>query len=103
MRLNEKKQQFAHAGEILERNFITFNNLSQNQVSKRIGVAQSRISELVTGTKRFNPDLDLRLCRFFGLPDGSFLDTQTKFDLKKKFAEIEDTLNMIVPLRKFKK
>jgi antitoxin HigA-1 len=99
---NDTVYHFDHAGEVLQRQFISFNKLAQGYLARAIGISQARISELVTGTKRFNADLDLRLCKFFGLPNGSFLDTQTQFDLKKKYFEIEDELNKIIPLRKLK-
>jgi addiction module HigA family antidote len=69
-----------HPGKILKAEFLAEAGLSQNQLANAIGVPANRIHAIVNGTRGITADTDLRLCRFFSLPEGYFLRLQNAFD-----------------------
>ena len=67
-------------GEMLLEEFLEPLALTQYRLAKEIGVSQRRIGEIVAGNRAITADTDLRLCRFFGLSDGSWLHLQADYD-----------------------
>jgi len=53
--------------------------LSQYRLAKEIGVPAQRINEIVAGRRAITADIDLRLCRFFGLSNGYWLRAQAAY------------------------
>ena len=76
------------------------NNLSQNALSKSIGVAPSRITDIVNGRRGITADTDLRLTCFFGLSEGYFLRLQDHIETTLTKQKISAELNRIIPLKK---
>jgi addiction module HigA family antidote len=58
-------------------------DLSQNQLAIAIGVPPNHIHAIVNGTRGITADTDLRLCKFFSLPEGNFLRLQNAFNTLK--------------------
>jgi addiction module HigA family antidote len=69
-----------HPGEILLEEFLKPMGITQARLAKEIGVPRERIGEVVAGKRPITADLDLRLCRFFGLSEGYWLRGQAHFD-----------------------
>lgn len=67
-------------GEMLLEEFLKPGGLSQYRLAKEIGVPPQRIGEIVAGRRAITADTDLRLCRFFGLSDGWWLNLQARYD-----------------------
>lgn len=86
-------------GEALREEFMEPFGLSQNALAKALGVPQNRISEIVLGKRGISADTDLRLCRYFGLPDGYFAGMQLDFERIVTKRAISGSLRNIVPLR----
>jgi plasmid maintenance system antidote protein VapI len=42
-------------------------------------------------------DIDLRLCRYFGLSEGYFLRLQNSYELMEAKRSLGETLNQIIP------
>lgn len=49
------------------------NGLSQKQLEKKVGISQSTISSILTGTRDLTVDHMIRLAKFFGVPAAVFL------------------------------
>ena len=75
-----KKLALVPPGELLLEEFLIPMGLSQTCLAKEIGVPPRRISEIVTGKRAISADSDLRLCRFFGLSNGYWLQAQAAYD-----------------------
>ena len=88
-----------HIGKILFREFIEPYNLSQNALAKAIGVAPSRITDIVNGHRGVTADTDLRLTRLFGLSEGYFLRLQEHIETTLVRQRIAAELEKIVPLK----
>ena len=89
-----------HAGKILFEEFMEPYKLSQNALAKAIGVAPSRITDIVNGRRRITADTDLRLNRLFSLSEGYFLRLQEHIETTLVKQKIDKELKKIVPLEK---
>ena len=74
--------------------------LSQNALAKAIGVAPSRITDIVNGHRGITVDTDLRLTRLFGLSEGYFLRLQEHIETTLIKQKINAELKKIIPLKK---
>ena len=74
--------------------------LSQNALAKAIGVAPSRITDIVNGRRGITVDTDLRLTRLFSLSEGYFLRLQEHIETTLIKQKINAVLKKIVPLEK---
>jgi addiction module HigA family antidote len=88
-----------HIGKILQEEFMEPYKLSQNALAKAIGVAPSRITDIVNGRRTVTADTDLRLTRLFGLSEGYFLRIQEHIETTLARRKIQAELEKIVPLK----
>ncbi len=80
-----------HPGEILRLEFLEPLSITPYRLSKDIGVAQTRISEILSAKRSITADTALRLSRYFGNSAQFWLNLQTQYDLRQaqeKNAEI---------------
>ena len=89
-----------HAGKILFEEFMEPYKLSQNALARTIGVAPSRITDIINGRRGITADTDLRLTRLFGLSEGYFLRIQEHIETTLIKQKIGEELKKIVPLGK---
>lgn len=89
-----------HIGKILFEEFMEPYKLSQNALAKAIGVAPSRITDIVNGRRGITADTDLRLTRLFSLSEGYFLRLQEHIETTITKQKISSELARIVPLKK---
>jgi len=54
-----------HPGEILFEEFLKPMGISQNQLSRDLGVSPRRINEIIHGKRRVTADTALRLAAYF--------------------------------------
>ncbi len=69
--------------------------LNQLEVAMHTQIHAPRLSEIFANKRRVTPDADLRLCKFFKLKDGHFLQLQNLYDLEKSRMKIADRLDNI--------
>jgi len=89
-----------HIGKILFDEFMEPYNLSQNALARAIGVAPSRITDIVNGRRGITADTDLRLTRLFSLSEGYFLRLQEHIETTLVKQKIKSELARIIPLKK---
>ena len=85
-------------GEVLQEEFLTPLNLSQNALAKAIRVPTNRINNIINGKLGISADTDLRLTKYFNLSSGYFLRLQNNFNLLQARREIEKELEHITPI-----
>ncbi|MCB9987809.1 MAG: HigA family addiction module antidote protein [Rhodospirillales bacterium] len=90
----------AHPGLVLKREILEKLGMSQNYLAHSIHVPANRIHDIVRGRRAITADTDLRLCKFFGLPEGYWLRLQNAHDLRNARPEIAFDLDRIMPYRK---
>ena len=58
----------------------------------------SSIQQIIQGKSPMTADVDLRLCRYFGLSDGYFLRLHYAYELIEAKRNLGDILRQIVPI-----
>ncbi|MEQ9230142.1 MAG: HigA family addiction module antitoxin [Cyclobacteriaceae bacterium] len=76
-----------HPGEILKEEFLQPMNISAYKLANRIGVQQTRISQIIKGTRSITADTSIRLAKFFGTTEAFWLNLQREYDLRKAKEE----------------
>jgi antitoxin HigA-1 len=87
-----------HPGEILNEVFLAPLALSQYQLAKEIDVPARRINEIVHGQRRITADTALRLARFFGTSERSWLNLHPRYDLEIEKDRLGDPLDESRPM-----
>jgi addiction module HigA family antidote len=76
-----------HPGEILRLEFLEPLDITPYRLSKDIGVAQTRISEILSEKRSITADTALRLSRYFGNSAQFWMNLQTQYDLRQAEEE----------------
>lgn len=87
-----------HPGEILQLEFLEPLNITPYRLSKDIGVAQTRISEILSGKRSITADTALRLSRYFGNSAQFWLNLQTQYDIRLAVEKNGEAYNRIPKL-----
>lgn len=93
-----KKLANVHPGEILKKDFLGPMNITAYALAKAIGVDQTRISQLIKGTRSFTADTALRLSKYFNTSAEFWLNAQSRFDLEEE-KEKNDFYDNIIPYK----
>ena len=89
-----------HPGEILMEEFLKPMNITAYQLSKDIGIPQTRISQIVKGKRRITADTALRLSSYFGNSAKFWLGLQDDFDLEEQRLRSFEIIRKIRNLKK---
>jgi antitoxin HigA-1 len=84
-----------HPGEILKLDFLEPMNITPYRLSVDIGVAQTRMSEIINGKRRISADTAIRLSRYFGNSAQFWLNLQAGYDLRLAQAENQAVYELI--------
>ena len=84
-----------HPGEILLEEFLNPMGISQYRLSKKVGLPQRRIGEIVAGKRAITADTALRLAAFFGTDAQSWINLQSRYDTEMARATMVDVLSKI--------
>jgi addiction module HigA family antidote len=90
-----KKLKNIHPGEILHEEFLEPLNISAYKLSKDIGIAQTRISEIIKGNRRISADTALRLSLYFGNSPKFWLGLQDDYDIEEEYQSNKSKLKSI--------
>ncbi|AVH63785.1 HigA family addiction module antitoxin [Nostoc sp. 'Peltigera membranacea cyanobiont' N6] len=93
--MNNNRLPNIHPGEILQIEFLEPSNITAYRLSKDIGVAQTRISEILSGKRSITADTALRLSHCFGNTAQFWLNLQTQYDLRQALEENSEVYNQI--------
>ncbi len=78
-----KKLPPIHPGEILAEDFMKPLGLSQNALSRHLGVPPVTINKIVHGKRAITTETAFRLARFFGNTPGFWLNLQKDYEIEK--------------------
>ncbi len=87
-----------HPGEILRLEFLEPMNVTAYQLSKDIGVSQTRISEILSDKRSITADTALYLSSYFVNSAQFWLNLQTHYDLRQAQAENKEIYGRIATL-----
>ena len=82
---------FIHPGEHLAEYIEEF-EITPYRLAQDIHVQQTRISQIIKGTRSISADTAIRLSRYFGTTPQFWLNLQNAYDLAKAEAEIHDAI-----------
>jgi antitoxin HigA-1 len=86
-----------HPGEILREEFLKPMGITAYRLAKETRIPQTRIGEIIKGTRSISAATALRFARFFGTSPEFWINLQNHFDLEEKKKEIETDLKKIRP------
>jgi addiction module HigA family antidote len=84
-----------HPGEVLRLEFLEPLDITPYRLSKDIGVAQTRISEILSAKRSITADTALRLSRYFDNSAQFWLNLQTQYDLRQAQEENAEVYSRI--------
>lgn len=85
--MNSNRLPNIHLGEILKLEFLEPLDITSYRLSKDLGVAQTRISEILAGKRSITADTALRLSRYFGNSPQFWMNLQAQHDLRQAQEE----------------
>lgn len=86
-----------HAGELLVSEFMEPLDLTAEMLAASLGIEPARLHDVISGKKRVDADLDLRLARYFRMSDGFFLGLQIDHELMQAKRALNGELERILP------
>jgi addiction module HigA family antidote len=86
------------AGEVLVMEFLEPMNIGPDSLATALGIPQNRLRDIITGKRGISVDMDLRLCKYFGLTDGYFTGLQLDFDRIAAKRTLLNDLEKMYPL-----
>ncbi len=84
-----------HPGEILKLDFLEPMNITSYRLSVDIGVAQTRMSEIINGKRGISADTAIRLSRYFNNSAQFWLNLQAGYDLRLAQAQNQELYDRI--------
>lgn len=73
-----------HPGEVLKEEFLFPLEISAYRLGKETFIPQTRISEILKGSRRITADTALRLSKYFGTTAKFWLGLQDDYDLEEE-------------------
>jgi addiction module HigA family antidote len=73
--------------------------LAQKEIAEATGIPTAHLSGLKNGTRRFTPEYDLRLSRYFRQSEGFWLRLQLRADLRRTMAEKPSIKKVVKPIK----
>ena len=93
--MEDSRLPIIHPGEILRLEFLEPLSITPYRLSKDIGVAQTRIGEILSGKRSVTADTALRLSRYFNNSAQFWLNLQTQYDLRRAQEENKEVYSQI--------
>ena len=85
--MNSARLSNIHPGEILRLEFLEPLEITPYRLSKDIGVAQTRIGEILSEKRSITADTALRLSKYFGNSAQFWMNLQSQYDLRQAKEE----------------
>lgn len=86
---------FPSPGEILRKHFMAPRGISIYRLAKDSGIPATRVSGILRGQRKINPEAALRLARYFSNAPEFWLDIQNRFDLAEERRRLKEELYRI--------
>ncbi len=86
-----------HAGDVVASELMEPLTMSAGELAAAVGVDVRRLSDVISGARRIDAELDLRLARYFKMSPGFFLGLQVDHELLEARRHMNGELDRIVP------
>ena len=87
-----------HVGEILRHEFFEKLDIDANSLADSLRLPYLSMQQIIQGKAPMTADVDLRLCRYFGLSDGYFLRLHYDYELMEAKRNLGDILRQILTI-----
>lgn len=87
-----------HPGEILKEDFLDPLGISAYRLAKETGMSQTRVGQIIRGTRGITADTALRFGRFFGTSARVWINLQTTYDLEETLQKNASEIEKIHPV-----
>lgn len=95
-----KNRRPTHPGEIIRFEFLEPLNMTQQELAEALGVARTRLNEIILGKRALTPDIAFRLAKLFNMTAEFWMGLQTNLDMWETFQANKAAYLRINPLRK---
>ena len=85
-------------GEILLEEYLTPMGISQNAMSRAIGVSPRAVNEIVHGKRSITPPMSIRFGAFFGQSDQFWHGIQVECDFPRLAADKQRLISRVTPV-----
>jgi antitoxin HigA-1 len=86
-----------HPGEILREEFLKPMGISAYELAKRLRVPAPRVNDIVLERRGVSADTAVRLSRFFGTTEQSWLNLQGAYEVSRVKTEHATEIELIKP------
>ncbi len=90
-----RRTHYLHPGEILKEDFLADYDLSVSSAAKAMGLARTRLNDIVRGRRGITAETALCLGVFFGNGPEFWLNLQNHYDIAKTKAVSKERLKKI--------
>lgn len=87
-----KKLPPIHPGEILLEEFLKPLGINQKRLANDINVPLRVINQIIHGKRSINPEIALRLSRYFELSERFWMNIQSRYDIEIEKDRLKDRL-----------
>ncbi len=87
-----------HPGEVLLEDFLTPMKVTKYRLAKDIGVAPTRVQDIIDGKRGITANTALRLSRYFGTSAELWMGLQSDYELERAKERLGDELLQLKPL-----
>lgn len=94
-----KQRRPTHPGEIIRYEFLEPLQMTQQELADALGVARTRINEIVLGKRTLTTDTAFRLAKFFNTTADFWMGLQKNFDMWETLPSNKAEYSRINPLR----
>lgn len=84
-----------HPGEVLLKEFLEPMGISQNKITRDIGVPPRRINEIVQSKRTLTADTAVRLVKYFNVSESFWMGLQSDYDVEEARLKLGSKLDRI--------
>jgi antitoxin HigA-1 len=93
-------KKITHPGKFIKKDYIDKYKLTVYQVSKQTNLSQTRISEIIKGTRSVTIESALKIGKFLGIKPETLLEMQMEYDLENGSKKYQKDLMLIKKIDK---
>jgi len=92
-----------HPGEILKEEFLDPMGISVYKLSLETGLTQTRLGQIIKGTRSITAETALKLSKFFNMEAQFWLNLQNLYDLEEANRKFVKDIKNIKPMTQIEK
>ena len=94
-----RKLKNIHPGEVLKEEFLDPMGISVYKLSKKTGLSQTRLGQIVKGKRGMTAETAVKLGKFFGIAPEFWMNLQSLYDIEEAEKQYKKDLQSIHSIR----